>query len=126
MKAVLTRVSSASVSVDGQVVGAIDCPTTCGILALVGVTHDDGPEDCALMARKIAELRILPGEFRFSTPRHLSCWSASSRCMDAPPKVGVHPGPMLLPQIRRSRSSRMLRRGYESWALWWSQVSSVR
>ena len=33
-----------------------------GLLALVGVTHDDGPEQVALIARKIAELRILSGE----------------------------------------------------------------
>lgn len=62
MKAVLTRVTSASVTVDGQVVGAIDCPTTRGLLALVGVARADGPEQVATMVRKIAELRILPGE----------------------------------------------------------------
>src|SRR5690606_28761064 len=43
----------------GEVVGAIDRP---GLVALVGVTHDDGPEQVATMARKIAELRILRGE----------------------------------------------------------------
>jgi D-tyrosyl-tRNA(Tyr) deacylase len=59
MRAVLQRVSRASVTVDGRVVGAIDRP---GILALVGVTHDDGPEQVATMARKIADLRILHGE----------------------------------------------------------------
>ncbi len=59
MRAVLQRVSRASVTVDGQVVGAIDRP---GILALVGVTHDDGPEQVATMARKITDLRILHGE----------------------------------------------------------------
>lgn len=59
MRAVLQRVSSASVVVDGEVVGAVDRP---GLLALVGVTHDDGPEQVATMARKIADLRILEGE----------------------------------------------------------------
>ena len=59
MRAVLQRVSRASVTVDGQVVGAIDRP---GILALVGVTHDDGPEQVATMVRKITDLRILHGE----------------------------------------------------------------
>ncbi|GAA2160476.1 D-tyrosyl-tRNA(Tyr) deacylase [Humibacillus xanthopallidus] len=59
MRAVLQRVSRASVSVEGEVVGAIDRP---GLLALVGVTHDDGPEQIELMARKIAELRILRDE----------------------------------------------------------------
>lgn len=62
MRAVLTRVSSASVTVDGDIVGAIDCPDTCGILALVGVGSDDAPDAWETMARKIAELRILPGE----------------------------------------------------------------
>ncbi|WP_131105747.1 D-aminoacyl-tRNA deacylase [Ornithinimicrobium sufpigmenti] len=59
MRAVLQRVTRASVSVDGEVVGAIDRP---GLLALVAATHDDGPGDVATMARKIAELRILPEE----------------------------------------------------------------
>lgn len=33
-----------------------------GLLALVGVTHEDGPEQVATIARKICELRILSGE----------------------------------------------------------------
>ena len=40
-------------------VGAIERP---GLLALVAASHDDGPADVERMARKIAELRILPGE----------------------------------------------------------------
>ena len=56
MKAVLTRVSSARVLVDGEVVGELPRP---GILGLVGISVDDGGEDVATMARKIAELRIL-------------------------------------------------------------------
>ena len=59
MKAVLQRVTRASVTVDGEVVGAIDRP---GLLALVGATHDDGPEQVELIARKIADLRILRDE----------------------------------------------------------------
>lgn len=62
MKAVLTRVSSASVTVDGEVVGAIDCPETGGLLALVGVGREDAPDAWETMVRKIAELRILDGE----------------------------------------------------------------
>lgn len=62
MKAVLTRVSNASVTVDGEVVGAIDCPDTGGVLALVGVGRDDADAAWETMARKIAELRILDGE----------------------------------------------------------------
>jgi D-tyrosyl-tRNA(Tyr) deacylase len=53
------RVTRASVTVDGIVVGAIDRP---GLLALVGVTPGDGAEQVNLIARKIAELRILRDE----------------------------------------------------------------
>ena len=59
MRAVLQRVTSARVEVNGEVVGGIDRP---GLLALVGVTHDDGPEQVERMARKIAQLRILRDE----------------------------------------------------------------
>ena len=59
MRAVLQRVTSARVEVAGEVVGRIDRP---GLLALVGVTHDDGPEQVERMARKVAELRILRDE----------------------------------------------------------------
>lgn len=62
MKAVLTRVTRASVTIDGEVVGAIDCPETGGILALVGVGREDDPQAWETVARKIAELRILEGE----------------------------------------------------------------
>lgn len=58
MKAVLTRVSEASVTVDGEVVGSI----TNGVFALVGIGRDDAPDAWQTMVRKIAELRILPGE----------------------------------------------------------------
>ncbi|GAB3991752.1 D-aminoacyl-tRNA deacylase [Nocardioides marmoraquaticus] len=59
MRAVLQRVTSASVTVDGRVVGAIDEP---GLLVLLGVTHDDGPEEVAWTARKIRDTRVLRGE----------------------------------------------------------------
>jgi D-tyrosyl-tRNA(Tyr) deacylase len=59
VRAVLQRVTRASVSVEGEVAGAIDRP---GLLALVGVTHDDGAEQVVVMARKISELRILRDE----------------------------------------------------------------
>ncbi|GAA2831451.1 D-aminoacyl-tRNA deacylase [Kribbella solani] len=44
---------------DGEVVGAIEEP---GLLVLVGVTHDDTPEQAAALAAKIWTLRILEGE----------------------------------------------------------------
>jgi D-tyrosyl-tRNA(Tyr) deacylase len=59
MRAVVQRVLSASVSVDGKVVGEITRP---GLVVLLGVTHDDGPDQVAWMARKIWELRIMRDE----------------------------------------------------------------
>ncbi len=59
MRAVLQRVTSAAVVVDGAQVGAIDEP---GLLVYLGITHDDGPAEVAWMARKIRDLRILPDE----------------------------------------------------------------
>ncbi|HET7355489.1 MAG TPA: D-aminoacyl-tRNA deacylase [Nocardioidaceae bacterium] len=59
MRAVVQRVLSASVSVDGSVVGTLSRP---GLLVLLGVTHDDGPQEVAWMARKIWSLRILRDE----------------------------------------------------------------
>ena len=54
MRALIQRVSRASVSVDGSVVGAIDR----GLVVLVGVTHGDSEEEADWLARKIAGLRI--------------------------------------------------------------------
>ncbi|GAA1252433.1 D-aminoacyl-tRNA deacylase [Oryzihumus leptocrescens] len=59
MRAVLQRVTRASVVVEGETVGAIERP---GLLALVAATHDDGPADVEKLARKIAELRVLRDE----------------------------------------------------------------
>ena len=59
MRAVVQRVSQASVAVDGQVVAAIDEP---GLLAFVGVTHQDTPDQAARLAAKLWGLRILDGE----------------------------------------------------------------
>ena len=52
MRAVLQRVSQASVTVDGQIVGAI----TGGWLALLGVAPDDTVQDAHWLAEKIAAL----------------------------------------------------------------------
>ena len=58
MRAVVSRVLSAAVHVDGERVGAIGP----GLLVLVGVTHGDGPEQVAALARKLPELRVLRDE----------------------------------------------------------------
>ncbi|MBN6057798.1 D-tyrosyl-tRNA(Tyr) deacylase [Nonomuraea sp. RK-328] len=59
MRAVVQRVSSASVAVDGQTIGAIDEP---GLLVLVGVTHTDTTAEARKLAAKLWGLRVLHGE----------------------------------------------------------------
>ena len=59
MRGILQRVTRASVSVDGEVIG--ECPGP-GALVLVGVTHEDTLEQAKTLARKIAELRIFEDE----------------------------------------------------------------
>ncbi|MCW2676804.1 MAG: D-tyrosyl-tRNA(Tyr) deacylase [Modestobacter sp.] len=58
MRAVVTRVSEASVTVDGEVVGAIGT----GLLALVGAGRDDDADRARTLARKVHELRVFPTE----------------------------------------------------------------
>lgn len=59
MRAVLQRVSRAAVRVDGEVVGEVTRP---GLMVLVGVTHEDGPAQAGVIARKIADLRLLESD----------------------------------------------------------------
>jgi D-tyrosyl-tRNA(Tyr) deacylase len=59
MRAVVQRVSSASVVVAGETVGAIDGP---GLLVLVGVTHTDTRAEARRLAAKLWTVRILDGE----------------------------------------------------------------
>ncbi|TVT50416.1 D-tyrosyl-tRNA(Tyr) deacylase [Amycolatopsis rhizosphaerae] len=59
MRAVAARVTEASVTVDGALVGAIGEP---GLLVLLGVHREDTPDKAPVMARKLHELRILEGE----------------------------------------------------------------
>jgi D-aminoacyl-tRNA deacylase len=54
VRAVVQRVSSASVTVNGRVVGDIGS----GVLVLLGVSPEDGPAEAAWMAEKVATLRI--------------------------------------------------------------------
>ncbi|WP_433267997.1 D-aminoacyl-tRNA deacylase [Micromonospora vinacea] len=58
MRAVVQTVGRASVTVDGEVVGAIEN----GLLVLLGVTHTDTTETAQTMARKVHEVRLLDGE----------------------------------------------------------------
>ena len=59
MRAVIQRVNRAAVRGDGEVVGEFARP---GPMALVGATHDDGPQQVATVARKIADLRLLEAD----------------------------------------------------------------
>jgi D-aminoacyl-tRNA deacylase len=59
VRAVVQRATSARVVVDGLEVGRLDGP---GLVVLLGVTHTDGPDEVAAIARKVANLRILRGE----------------------------------------------------------------
>jgi len=54
MRAVVQRVSRAGVVVDGRPVGSIGR----GLLVLVGIAPDDGPEQAIWLAEKVAQLRI--------------------------------------------------------------------
>ena len=58
MKAVVTRVSSASVTIDGKVEGAIEK----GYLVLLGVGPDDTEAICDKLAEKICNLRVFEDE----------------------------------------------------------------
>ncbi len=59
MRAVVQRVTQASVTVDGKLVGAVD---ERGLLVLVGVTHDDTAALAEKLAARLWGLRILHGE----------------------------------------------------------------
>ncbi len=61
MRVLVQRVTSAAVCVDGEVVGSVR-PDGQGLLALVGVTHDDDTAKAQRMAEKLWQLRILDDE----------------------------------------------------------------
>ncbi|WP_124712251.1 D-aminoacyl-tRNA deacylase [Mycolicibacterium nivoides] len=61
MRVLVQRVTSASVTVDGEVVGVIE-PNPQGLLALVGATHGDDAAKARRMAERLWQLRILDGE----------------------------------------------------------------
>lgn len=54
MRAVIQRVSYASVTVEGEVVGKINK----GFLVLLGITHSDGEKEIKWLAKKITDLRV--------------------------------------------------------------------
>jgi len=58
MKAVVQRVSAASVTIDGQVVGSCEA----GLMVLLGVAADDTEDHARMMAQKLVKLRIFCDE----------------------------------------------------------------
>ncbi|HEX3546166.1 MAG TPA: D-aminoacyl-tRNA deacylase [Mycobacterium sp.] len=61
MRILVQRVTSASVKVDGEVVGAV-APNPQGLVALVGVTHTDDAGKAQRLAEKLWQIRILDDE----------------------------------------------------------------
>ena len=86
MRAVVTRVSSASVSIGGTVEGAIEQ----GFLVLLGVGPGDTEAVCDKLAEKICNLRVFEdenGRMNLSLEQvEVPCWwCPSSPCMPIPP-----------------------------------------
>ena len=102
MRAVVQRVSQASVAVDGQVVGAIDEP---GLLVFAGASHEDTPQTAAKLAAKLWGLRILRGELSCSdTAAPLLVISQFTLYADTskgrrPSWLGAAPGPVAEPLV---------------------------
>jgi D-tyrosyl-tRNA(Tyr) deacylase len=90
MRALVQRVSSASVTVDGEVTGAIGP----GLLVLLGVTHDDDAPTADRLADKVRKLRVFPdAEGRMNEPlgpgREVLCISQFTLYGDA--RKGTRP-----------------------------------
>ena len=102
MRAVVQRVSQASVAVAGRVVGAFDEP---GLLVFVGASHEDTPQTAAKLAAKLWGLRILRGELSCSdTAAPLLVISqftlyADTRTGRRPSWQGAAPGPVAEPLV---------------------------
>jgi D-tyrosyl-tRNA(Tyr) deacylase len=97
VRALVQRVSRASVTVDGEVTGAIGP----GLLVLLGVTHDDTEADADRLAAKVLALRIFPdADGRMNEPlgsREVLCVSQFTLYGDArrgnrPSFVAAAPG----------------------------------
>ena len=69
MRAVLQRVSSASVTIEGETVASI----AKGLLVLLGIEDGDGPDDIAWLAPKIARMRIFSDDAGLMNLSLLDC-----------------------------------------------------
>jgi D-aminoacyl-tRNA deacylase len=102
VRAVVQRVSQASVAVGEQVVGAIGEP---GLLVFVGASHEDTAQNAAKLAAKLWGLRILRGELSCSdTAAPLLVISqftlyADTRKGRRPSWQGAAPGPVAEPLV---------------------------
>lgn len=104
MRAVVQRVTSAQVSVEGRTVGRIGT----GLVVLVGVAPADTEDDAAVLVRKIADLRIMRDELSISdTPGAgvlvISQFTlyADTRKGRRPSWSGAAPGPVAQPLVEQ-------------------------
>src|SRR5579875_423049 len=106
MRALVQRVSRASVAVDGAEVAAIGA----GLLVLLGITHSDGPAEAEWIAAKIRGLRVFPDQDgRMNEPlgeREVLCVSqftlyGDTRRGNRPSYVDAAPGPVAEPLYER-------------------------
>ena len=95
LRAVVQRVRSARVRVDGETVVA---EMAAGLLALVGVARGDGPEQARELAQKLVQLRVFAdargrmNRVARSRSAARSAWSRSSRCSATRARAGARPG----------------------------------
>ena len=116
MRALVQRVTRASVDVGGERVGEIGP----GLLVLLGVTHDDGPSEADWIATKIRGLRVFPdAQGRMNEPlgdRQVLCVSQFTLYGDArrgnrPSYVAAAPTDVAEPLYERVCSSLAAQRG---------------
>ena len=97
MRAVIQRVSEASVTIDGQLKSRIGK----GYLILLGVCEEDTQDDVEWLVKKVGNLRVFDDENgvmnrSIMTLRAKYWWSVSSRCLPATKKATVPHGYVLL------------------------------
>jgi D-tyrosyl-tRNA(Tyr) deacylase len=116
MRALVQRVSRASVSVDGDVVSNIGP----GLLVLLGISTEDGEREADWLADKVRNLRVFPdAEGRMNEPlgeREILCVSqftlyGDTRRGNRPSYVMAAPGPVAEPLYERFCERAQARRG---------------